>query len=513
MENHPLKNDKSDSDDVKEEELPINFTNASPSIYQKTIELLKYNYLCNECLGRQFSYLGTATSNLERAYAILLGITMECHFLLAKTTYQERITLYDQNPIEILDLLARKADFIPAKKIFEKFKDKEFLFSTLSNSSEKDEFRCQLCDNILLSKNINEIYNSIDVKACDYEFSDFLIGTHLNAAQADKEDELRAKFNLKNGESFKANLNRLMGKKLQELWKKQPKFEQPGLMITINLEKTGNIDINLRSLPLYFRGKYKKWVRDLPQTHWHCYKCRGRGIDKFTGETCSECGGSGDTYSSSIQDLIGKEFINATKGEAALFHGAGREDVDARCLGSGRSFIVEIRNPKNRKVDLIKIAQILNEKNKTKIFVGSLLLTTKKDIVEIKKTSEFLRKNYNALVYFAQPISEDEFEEKLQKSQDILNDTIINQRTPLRVVHRRSDKTRKKKIHSITGKYVDSRHGFFKINAQGGTYIKELIHGDEGRTNPSLSKIYGYPMLCVELDVVQIEESKQKKNN
>ena len=74
---------KSDSDDMEEEELPINFTNVSPSLYQKTIELLKYNYLCNECLGRQFSYLGTGTSNLERAHSILLGITMECHLFFA----------------------------------------------------------------------------------------------------------------------------------------------------------------------------------------------------------------------------------------------------------------------------------------------------------------------------------------------------------------------------------------------------------------------------------------------
>ncbi len=507
MENRPLKNDESDSDELKEKELPINYTNVSPSIYQKTIDLLKYNFLCNECLGRQFSYLGTSTSNFERAHAILLGITMECHLILEKTTFQERIILYEQNPIDILYLLARKADFISAKKIFEQFKEKEFLYSSIQNFPKKDEFKCQLCDNILLPKSINEICKLIDLKGKDYDFSDFLIGTHLNAAQADKEDELRAKFNLKNGESFKANLNRLIGKKLQELWKKQPNFEQPGLMITINLEKTGNIDINLRSLPLYFRGKYKKWVRDLPQTHWHCFKCRGRGVDKFTRETCSECGGSGDRFSSSIQDLIGEEFIDATKGETALFHGAGREDIDARCLGSGRSFVVEIRNPKNRNVDLIKIGQILNEKNKTKIFVNSLSSTTKQDIGEIKKTSEFLKKNYNALVYFSQPISEVEFKEKLQKVEESLNETIINQRTPLRVVHRRADKTRKKKIYSITGKYVDSRHGFFKISSQGGTYIKELIHGDNGRTNPSLSKIYGYPMVCVELDVVEIEES------
>ncbi|MHA1766920.1 MAG: tRNA pseudouridine(54/55) synthase Pus10 [Promethearchaeota archaeon] len=505
MEEKELRKEK-DTDDLEEKDIPIKFTNVSPSIYQKTIELLKYNKLCNECLGRQFSYLGTATSNSERAQAIFLGITMECNLLLLQTSFQERFNLFGQDPIKILDLLVRKANFLPAKKVLEQFKKKEFLFTELKEENEIHASKCQLCDDLLLPEKIDEICEKIDVKAREYEFTDFLIGTHLNALQADKEDELRVKFKLKNGESFKANINRLIGKKLQDLWKKQPNFNHPSLMITINLEKNGKIDINFRAIPLYFKGRYKKWVRDLPQTHWHCFKCRGKGIDKFTGEICSECGGTGDKYSSSIQDLIGEGFLNATQGETALFHGAGREDIDARCLGMGRTFIIEIKNPKIRDIDLLKTTRFINERSKAKIFIDSISTATKQDIIEIKSSSEFLRKIYHALIYFAQPISQTEFEEKMIETKKQLNNTIINQRTPLRVVHRRSDRTRKKKIFTIQGKYIDPKHGFFKISTQGGTYIKELIHGDNGRTNPSLSRIFGYPMICVELDVVEIEE-------
>ena len=82
----------------------------------------------------------------------------------------------------------------------------------------------------------------------------------------------------------------------------------------------------------------------------------------------------------------------------------------------------------------------------------------------------------------------------------------INQRTPNRVVHRRVDKVRDKRVFSIEGHYIDPVHCFFKIKAQGGTYIKELISGDDNRTQPSFTQIYGSAMECVELDVIEIED-------
>ena len=41
---------------------------------------------------------------------------------------------------------------------------------------------------------------------------------------------------------------------------------------------------------------------------------------------------------------------------------------------------------------------------------------------------------------------------------------------------------------------------------QAGTYIKEFVHGDEGRTQPNLSMLLevSEPSKCCELDVEQI---------
>ena len=41
---------------------------------------------------------------------------------------------------------------------------------------------------------------------------------------------------------------------------------------------------------------------------------------------------------------------------------------------------------------------------------------------------------------------------------------------------------------------------------QAGTYIKEFVHGDEGRTRPNVSSLLGAaePSKCLTLDVEQI---------
>jgi tRNA pseudouridine synthase 10 len=43
------------------------------------------------------------------------------------------------------------------------------------------------------------------------------------------------------------------------------------------------------------------------------------------------------------------------------------------------------------------------------------------------------------------------------------------------------------------------------IEAESGTYIKELISGDGGRTRPSLSELVGVPCNVSKLDVIEIK--------
>ncbi|TLZ53939.1 MAG: hypothetical protein E6K17_08865 [Methanobacteriota archaeon] len=45
-----------------------------------------------------------------------------------------------------------------------------------------------------------------------------------------------------------------------------------------------------------------------------------------------------------------------------------------------------------------------------------------------------------------------------------------------------------------------------RLTAEAGTYVKELVHGDGGRTTPSLAEALGVACEVVELDVLEIQD-------
>src|SRR5439155_1207984 len=111
-----------------------------------------------------------------------------------------------------------------------------------------------------------------------------------------------------------------------------------------------HVDVQVN--PLYLRGRYRKLVRSVPQTRWPCRRCMGKG--------CARCGGTGKMYPTSVEEVIAAEVMRDSGGTGHALHGMGREDVDARMIGRGRPFIVEIKEPRRRSLDLAAIAARIN---------------------------------------------------------------------------------------------------------------------------------------------------------
>ena len=44
----------------------------------------------------------------------------------------------------------------------------------------------------------------------------------------------------------------------------------------------------------------------------------------------------------------------------------------------------------------------------------------------------------------------------------------------------------------------------WEVRVESGTYVKELVSGDGGRTRPSLSEILAVPCTCKALDVLEV---------
>lgn len=88
----------------------------------------------------------------------------------------------------------------------------------------------------------------------------------------------------------------------------------------------------------------------------------------------------------------------------------------------------------------------------------------------------------------------------------------INQRTPLRVLHRRSNLERERHILAASAKRLDDHHFWLSLTTAAGTYVKEFVHGDLGRTKPTISSLMGSRTCLLNLDCEGIEMSKDAHN-
>ncbi len=116
------------------------------------------------------------------------------------------------------------------------------------------------------------------------------------------------------------------------------------------------------------------------------------------------------------------------------------------------------------------------------------------------KKREAAEKIYRATIEFDREVSDEEMG-SLEKE---LENTIIRQQTPLRVLHRRADRIREKYIYDAKIRRLAPKSVEMRLRCQGGLYIKELVTGDEGRTDPSVTEIVGAKANPVELDVLNI---------
>ena len=348
---------------------------------------------------------------------------------------------------------------------------------------------CVICDN-LFDKLDEDLYRKIDDKIdqLGIEFDTFLVGSKIPKDIQERDDALSEKFEL-TVETLKKEVNRLIGLEIWERYDKEAEFEAQDIVFSIDL--TGEPKVKIQINPLYIEGRYNKFKRGIPQTKWPCSKCKGRG--------CEECNFTGKQYPESVEELISEHFLKLTKGREAKFHGAGREDIDVLMLGSGRQFVLEIKEPKLRKFNLKEIEDRINEINECKTAYHDLKYCQRSRKAIIKQSSPDAYKVYEALVECDEAYDKDKLNELLELGE-------IHQQTPLRVMRRRADKVRIKNVLDLSVDAIDEKRFKMRIKTEGGLYIKELISGDDGRSQPNVSDILGVKAICAQLDVIEVSE-------
>jgi tRNA pseudouridine synthase 10 len=438
----------------------------------KAKELIELNDgdICNRCLGRKFSNhieSSKADGNEEKGKLIRKELSLE-----SNNQEKER------------------------KEKEKKGKEKERKCKTCGN------FLLKIDENIENGNILERIKGKIDY--LNLEFDTFLIGSKISETILNRDEWLDEVLDIE-PENIKKEINREIGKLIEKKMNKEADFDNPDIVIMVDLRRilddsyekdskklARNINVRIQINPIFIEGRYKKLVRNIPQTKWPCRKCKGKG--------CKECNGTGKMYQESVEELISKIVLKETRGYEAKFHGAGREDIDVRMLGTGRPFVLEIKEPKLRKLNLESIAKEVNEYSKGKTEYRDLKYTERKRKAEIKVSSPDTFKVYRALI----ECDDDIVEEQLAKVKENLENTIIDQQTPQRVAHRRADKVRKREVKELSIKTLSPNTFEMTVKTQGGLYIKELISSDDNRTKPSVSEILKTKAICKELDVIEV---------
>lgn len=326
----------------------------------------------------------------------------------------------------------------------------------------------------------------------EYEFETFLVGTRVPPLVEENESLLNDLCSDEHAASFSSEFNREVGKRFGEKTDATVEFEHPDVTVTLDLRRD-EVEFDVRSV--YFYGRYRKLERGIAQTEWGCYDCDGTGT--VGGEDCETCDGSGYIVDESVEELLRPAFLSAMDGAAATLHGAGREDVDALMLGDGRPFVMEVESPRVRDVDTEALQRDANERADGKVEVRELKRVGGDAVERVKSLSA--SKRYRARVSFSSEVTQDELDDALEALVGS-----VEQRTPSRVDRRRADKVREREVYEATGEMSDTE-ATVELHTEGGTYVKELVSGDEGRTEPSLAGELGVGATVEELDVLAVE--------
>ncbi len=417
------------------------------TVLEDARRVLAEDPICDACVGRCFAERSFGLTNAERGRALRTTIALE-----------------DDEPYEDID---------PSE--------------------------CWVCEGA--SGRFDEFADLVVDALSEQNFDTYQVGTQAPPLVEENETMLRDLADLDEdaGELFKSECNREVGKRVGQETGASVDFERPDVLAVLDVEHE-TVDVTVNSAFVY--GRYRKLERGIPQTKWPCSDCNGTGT--LVDSPCPHCDGTGYLYPESVEQLTAPPVIDAMDGESASFHGAGREDIDALMLGTGRPFVVEVEEPQERHPDPEALEDAINEYADEKVEVEGIRLASYEMVARVKDLDA--RKRSRAQVEFGDPVTEGELEAALLE----LDGATIHQETPQRVKHRRAEKVREREVYDIEGELTDDTHAVVEVEGEGGLYIKELVSSDEGRTEPSLAGVLGVDAEVTALDVVAVEGERDE---
>jgi tRNA pseudouridine synthase 10 len=255
--------------------------------------------------------------------------------------------------------------------------------------------------------------------------------------------------------------------------------------------KPCTLETSLSRSPIFIMGRYNKFQRGLPQTPWWI------GTTRF-GET-------------SVEEEIAKVFVPCFKPASYKFHSGGREDIDVRMLGNGRPFALELIDSKLTDLPAAKWAELeagFNEQQEEALQVKDMRVVPQETCRVLKTQAENKRRCYCCVIWVSKTLERADVA-KL----NAVSEMQIVQKTPVRVLHRRALIARTRIIHSLACEYINQHFMLVRMVTSSGTYVKEFIHGDRGRTVPNIGSMLGCQADILQLDVESLQDDEDQLAN
>eukprot|EP00817_Percolomonadidae_sp_ATCC50343_P003137 CAMPEP_0117420040 /NCGR_PEP_ID=MMETSP0758-20121206/1468_1 /TAXON_ID=63605 /ORGANISM="Percolomonas cosmopolitus, Strain AE-1 (ATCC 50343)" /LENGTH=233 /DNA_ID=CAMNT_0005201439 /DNA_START=277 /DNA_END=976 /DNA_ORIENTATION=+ len=195
--------------------------------------------------------------------------------------------------------------------------------------------------------------------------------------------------------------------------------------------------------------------------------------------------GIGDSSVEEEIQLPIKDYFNAA---SVKFMSSGREDADVRMLGTGRPFSIKISKPTANVLDVsLNTLQeyINNQREQPYVTVNSLQYDQQsaERTHQMNKDAVSKRKRYRCVVHVTGNLLTRKLIDYIH--QNATHGIPLTQWTPIRVLHRRPNIARTKHIYDLSLDYINASFAILELETSSGTYIKEFVSGDFGRTMPS----------------------------
>lgn len=428
-------------------------------------EQVLYDYpLCNSCLGRLFSRYGIGLANWERGFALKV--------LLAMKLYED----YLENKVSkdyVYRIAVNAGESIAS------------MYAKISGVAKLEQRKCYICSNLYTTDLLLSIARDACKELQAFNAKTFLVGVRLSRVFVERELEVYSRYGFTSAESIKREIKREVGKLVRNLCGLEPDFTKADAVALVEVSSDFKYHVKVEPSPICFRGVYWKLGRRISHVPWYTRN----GVKK---------------YPLSIQEVVEQALKDVFMSAKVVIHAAGREDVDARMLGSGRPLVIEVKEPRYRLVSTdslnsLVIAKLYN----APVRLAITGFSSKKEVRLIKESSKKKRKAYRITVYSLDgAVSEHE----LSFLEEFFKNRAVKQLTPTRILRRKKERVRVREVHVLKAIPLSPRVFEVILLCDGGLYVKELVHCDEGRTSPCFSSVLGKRLQPAELDVLYVEE-------